>query len=439
MRALIASAVVSLLLAAPVAAQTYDPTLVPGQIIGAPTTMTPLQLNDDNTVKIDLGFEFIYWGQTFTSAWVSSNGFVSFSTSSNLCCDGQPLANAPRNTIYGLWTDLVSYSGNPYYQQGNNSILFGWYGTTEYGTQNQFTFEIGLTKDGTIRINYGNLAPLSYHTATAGITGPGAEDNILFFYGRDPRAMQNQSGVLSWAAPKVAVDCTVTPLDPSCPPPTVTAIQTGTIETIQDAYAADVQADQSEIAAATISEPAQEIDIAVPVEASQTETAKVQVPEAAPAERLTPDQVAALAAAPAPEVMLPSTGILIQLGPTQTSASSSVPASTFEAATSSSSPSSPANVLEALNMASAPMSMATAQSEQTANTMAEGQGETIAAIAAVPGFSAYSQVSLRDRPDFYAIRKIYTRAKIDDAYIKLYRMTASSDATWAEMVEDQYE
>lgn len=84
------------------------------------------------------------------------------------------------------------------------------------------------------------------------------------------------------------------------------------------------------------------------------------------------------------------------------------------------------------------MSMAQTD-QQSGNAMAEGQGETIAAIATVPGFSAYSQVSLRDRPDFYAIRKIYTRAKIDDAYIKLYRMTASSDAMWAEMVEDQYE
>ena len=113
MRGLTLSVAASLL-ATSVAAQTYEPGLIPPQINGAPTTMTPLQLGDDSTAQVDLGFEFTYWGQTFTSAWVSSNGFVSFGTSADLCCNGQPLEQAPRNTIYGMWTDLVSYSGNPY-------------------------------------------------------------------------------------------------------------------------------------------------------------------------------------------------------------------------------------------------------------------------------------------------------------------------------------
>jgi len=64
--------------AAPVSAQTYEPVLVAPQILGAPTTMTPLNLGDDNTRNVALGFEFEYWGQTFTDVWVSSNGFVSF-------------------------------------------------------------------------------------------------------------------------------------------------------------------------------------------------------------------------------------------------------------------------------------------------------------------------------------------------------------------------
>ncbi len=39
-------------------AQTYDPTLLPPQINGAPTTMTPLNLGDDATRRVSLGFEF---------------------------------------------------------------------------------------------------------------------------------------------------------------------------------------------------------------------------------------------------------------------------------------------------------------------------------------------------------------------------------------------
>lgn len=446
MRVLTLKAVVSLLLAAPAAAQMYEPTLSPAPVVGSPTTMTPLQLGDDNTVQVGLGFDFTYWGQVFNSAWVSSNGFVSFGTSANLCCNGAPIEQAPRNTIYGFWTDLVSYSGNPYYQRSEGSILFGWYGTTEYGTNNQFTFEVTLTSDNKIRLTYANMPPLTYHLATAGITGPGADDNIQLFYGKDPGALKYQSGVLAWTEPKAAVDCAVTPLDPSCPPQEVVSVQAVAVE--QEAYVADVSVVQSE----AVIEPEQEIAAPAPTEDVQTESISTQVAQAIAAERLTPDQVAALAAPSAfastssegsagvgaYEVPMPGAGI--QVGSAQSGASANF-ATTFEAVPSSSSPASVANTLEILNMSAGPapqMSMAQTD-QQSGNAMAEGQGETIAAIATVPGFSAYSQVSLRDRPDFYAIRKIYTRSKIDDAYIKLYRMTASSDAMWAKMVEDQYE
>jgi hypothetical protein len=104
--------VILLACATPVFAQTYEPALIPPQINGAPTIMTPLNLGDDNTRNVALGFEFEYWGQTFTDVWVSSNGFVSFEGGANLCCNGLPLEQAQRNTIYAYWSDLVSYTGN---------------------------------------------------------------------------------------------------------------------------------------------------------------------------------------------------------------------------------------------------------------------------------------------------------------------------------------
>jgi hypothetical protein len=448
MRALTQSAIASLLIAAPLAAQSYDPTLVPPQLIGSPATTTPLSLGDDNTIKVNLGFEFTYWGQTFTSAWVSSNGFVSFQSGDHLCCNGRPIDQAPRNTIYGFWTDLISGS-NPYYARKENSILFGWYDTAEYGTQNKYTFEIGLSSDNKIRLNYGNMPPLTYHFATAGITGPGADDNIQLFYGRDPAALKYQSGVLAWQAPAASVDCAVTPLDPSCPPQIVAPVQTTTIATIQDAYAADVQADEAEVAVATVAEPAQEIE--TPVTEVQTETASVteRVAELVAAERLSPDQVASLAAPPPPVFASGPesavSGVLVgpvqgSFGPTQTSSTSSALATVVETATSNSSPSSVANTLEVLNMSSAPApQVSMAQSDQqTSNAMAEGQSDTIAAIAAVPGFSAYTQVALQDRPDFYAIRDIYRNRRLRDANFEMYRMTNTNTTKWQEMVNAQY-
>lgn len=500
MRALTRSVSASLLaLAAPALAQTYEPALIPSQINGSPNTATPLYLGDDATAKVDLGFEFTYWGQTFTSAWVSSNGFVSFSTSNNLCCNGYPIEYAPRNTIYALWTDLVSYGGNPYYKRGEGSILFGWYGTTEYGTQNKYTFEIGLFDDNKIQFNYGLMPSLTYHYATAGITGPEAGDNIQLFYGRDPQFLKNQSGILSWKAPEpvVTIDCAVTPMDPSCPPQMIAPVQTittPTVGTIQEAYAADVQADQAEVAAATVEEPAQEVAVvaeAVVETASVTERVAELVaaeqaaatPERAAPERLSPEQLSALAAPGAPvaeQSASPASAFSAATGPAFQSAfapeAAPVPtgppavegvavlatqaiadpaqsaaaatgqgavSASFSGALDSASPASSAtsaaNTLEVLNTLSAPAPQMAVDQQPTANAMAEGQGETIAAIANVPGFSAYTQVSLQDRPDFYAIRDIYRNRRLRDANFEMFRMTSVNNSKWQQMVDAQYE
>ena len=450
MRALTRSVSVSLLFAAPLAAQTYEPGLIPPQIVASPNTATPLALGDDRTARIDLGFEFTYWGQVFTSAWVSSNGFVSFDTSAHLCCNGAPIEQAPRNTIYGLWTDLISAS-NPYYKRGQGSILFGWYATNEFGTGNQYTFEIGLFDDGKIQFNYANLAPFTYHLATAGITGPGPDDNILLFYGRDPSAMSNQSGILLWSEPEATVDCNVTPMDPSCPPEAVAPvdfISSAPINTVIDAAAADEAADTAEAIVASVPEPEQEIAVAETTEAAaETTSITQQVAEAVQAERLTPDQVLALAAPAYDGPALGGGGFVAfaTVGALSTglpSSSAPTPVAATESATSSSSPTSASNTLEALNMSAAStpqVAMGQSDQPQSGNAMAEGQAETIAAIASVPGFSAYTQVALQDRPDFYAPRDIYRNRRLRDANFEMYRLTRTNTDKLQEMIDAQYQ
>lgn len=483
MRVLTRSVVASLLaLSAPLLAQTYEPVLIPPQINGAPSTMTPLRLGDDSTARIDLGFDFVYWGQTFTSAWVSSNGFVSFQSGSHLCCNGSPIENAQRNTIYGMWTDLISGS-NPYYRRNQGSILFGWYATNEYGTGNQYTFEIGLFDDGKIQFNYAALAPFTYHMATAGITGPNAGDNIQLFYGRDPSGMQNQSGILTLATPVAQVDCNVTPMDPSCPPEAIAPIDfvsSSPIVTIIDAATADAAADAAEIAAQSAPEPEQEItQVAEQTEETVAEsiteqveeiiaaetatTATAAVAEAAPAERLSPEQVAALAAngpsqdsqaivmqdAPVfsvvagPTAQFAGSAVSGGFGPSIGSTSSFSGSQAFEASGSSgsNSQSSVANTLEVLNMSGGAMPSASPSqtSEQQGGGATNPDAEKLEAMASVPGFSAYSQVALQDRPDFYAVRDIYRNRRIRDANFEMYRMTNVNNAKWQEMVDAQYQ
>jgi hypothetical protein len=97
-----AQAFLAALISWPLWAQDYTATPIPPEIIGSPQTSIPLNGGDDSTRLVQLGFPFQYYGQTYTQVWVSSNGFVSFNNVGHLCCNGFPIEQAPRNTIYGI-------------------------------------------------------------------------------------------------------------------------------------------------------------------------------------------------------------------------------------------------------------------------------------------------------------------------------------------------
>lgn len=296
-----AQAILAALIAWPALAQDYTPVPIPGQIIGAPETMTPLNGGDDSTRLVQLGFPFEYFGQTFTQAWVSTNGFVSFGDIGNLCCDGWPIENAPRNAIYGLWTDLIS-GGNPYFRTDNNQAVFGWYGTQEYGSWQPNTFEIALFADGKVQLNYGDVNNV-YHTVSAGLTGPTMADSIALFYGQNVNLLDNTSYVALGAAIAPEPEPPFTPVDAA---PSVVASpiaqQDPAEEQIEQQQAEqavqDAIAEQEVAETAVVETVAVEIAAAEPEEAAEETVSDVSEAVSATddAERLSPDEVAALAA-----------------------------------------------------------------------------------------------------------------------------------------------
>ena len=283
-----AQALLAALICTPLAAQDYDPTLIPPQIIGSPQTMTQLNGGDDSTRLVQLGFPFQYYGQTFTSAWVSSNGFVSFQGPDPLCCDGQPMAQAQRNTIYAYWVDLIG-NPNPYYRVSDGSALFGWYNTYEYGTRNSNTFEISLFSSGNIQINYGAVAN-SDHTVAAGLTGPTSADNLQLFYGTNVTNLSFQSGLLTpnLPEPEPEVPDALDPAPDVTPDPAETQTEVLQDEPEQEAV---VEAEEEMIVEETMPEE----DIVSDDIVEQEDVDETQA-EDANDEPLNPDELAALAA-----------------------------------------------------------------------------------------------------------------------------------------------
>lgn len=255
-------------------AQVYDPVEILPIEIPSTTTVspsTPTNLGDDATQQVDLGFTFSYFGQDFTSAWISSNGFVSFQSPANLCCNGQPLEQAQRNTIYQYWTDLINWTGAPYYSRqklddGSNSLLVGWYNTYEYGGNKPTSFEMYLYDSGAITFNYINTYDMQGHTVTAGLTGPTAEDNILLFYGSNTGSLSGKAYSFNYQTGTVTVDCATTPMDPSCVVPAVTPVEV-------------TPSIQEETAAAVVETLAQQVEQAAEEQIVQEETEVVVAAE----------------------------------------------------------------------------------------------------------------------------------------------------------------
>jgi hypothetical protein len=72
--------------------------------------MTPVALADDAiSAPIPLGFTFDFYGNSYSQAFVSSNGFLTFSNNANAgCCAGGllPSAGLPNNLIAFAWNNL---------------------------------------------------------------------------------------------------------------------------------------------------------------------------------------------------------------------------------------------------------------------------------------------------------------------------------------------
>lgn len=74
-----------------------------------PTTAAPLALTDgQNPQQVTLAFPFKFYGQTYERAWVSTNGFISFSSATDaLQPRSIPDNTEPNGAIYAFWNELI--------------------------------------------------------------------------------------------------------------------------------------------------------------------------------------------------------------------------------------------------------------------------------------------------------------------------------------------
>jgi hypothetical protein len=142
--------------------------------------------DDDYVLPCAIGFDFPFYGYSYDTAWVSTNGNLQFATESDTYAnDCLPSGALTGPAIFGLWDDL-DLSGGGYPGGGNRTVAVrrfadctviefdsvGHHGVS--GTS--FKFEFILTLAGAVRLLYNHLVFCEEtNTQTIGLQGgPGS-------------------------------------------------------------------------------------------------------------------------------------------------------------------------------------------------------------------------------------------------------------------------
>lgn len=139
-----------------------------------------LNLSDDGSQEVQLGFAFPFQGQDYTSVFVNSNGNLTFGSGDSDFSESisEFLNDQPR--IAPLWDDLSPNNGGLVSADfGNGSATISFNGVPEFFSTGSNTFAVTLSADGSVDIQYAGISAvdgLVGVTEGGGAADPGATD-----------------------------------------------------------------------------------------------------------------------------------------------------------------------------------------------------------------------------------------------------------------------
>lgn len=150
-----------------------------------------------------IGFDFSFYGTNYSTVFVSSNGFLSFTDVGDGCCSGPPIPtpDGMDGLVAGFWTDL--------YPGGTGAVRTETIGVAPnrefvvdfeqvwYCCQGPFVvdFQMILHENSDIELQYGQMDDRGY-TGTAGIEDPSGTKGLQIVNGPSATTMVQHRGFL---------------------------------------------------------------------------------------------------------------------------------------------------------------------------------------------------------------------------------------------------
>lgn len=151
--------------------------------------------NDQAGDPIDIGFDFSFYGQTYSQYIVNANGWVGFG-SDNTEWDNSSIPNpsAPRPAIFGFWDDLNPVNdlcnefcaGEVYTHSNSDRTVISFNQVAHWWTnfENSFyDFQVVLFPSGIVQLNYGTI--IGIHAATIGMQDESGSVGLQVSYNND--------------------------------------------------------------------------------------------------------------------------------------------------------------------------------------------------------------------------------------------------------------
>jgi subtilisin family serine protease len=118
--------------------------------------------DDNNWGPFPLGFNFPYYGGTFSSVRVCTNGWLSFTSTSN-AQNNQSIPNAaePNNMLAAFWDDLDPAVGGVIYYYAdavNHRFIVQWNAVPHWPSGSAETFQVILNANGSVVYQYRTVA-----------------------------------------------------------------------------------------------------------------------------------------------------------------------------------------------------------------------------------------------------------------------------------------
>ena len=145
------------------------------------------QISDDGWVEVPLDFTFPFYGNTYVTSFMFSNGVVGFLDPldvpgsgyihDGLCCNGQDFSSGATGvrfnyTIMPWHTDLIDTGAGRFYTQGDSTYQkYMWENLAEYYDRNsENSFDLTIYPLGNIEVNYTEL-DIDNHSVTVAVVG----------------------------------------------------------------------------------------------------------------------------------------------------------------------------------------------------------------------------------------------------------------------------